>query len=370
MEPIMNKSILITGADGYLGSKLAKTMLLETDAHLILWMRAGNQKEFDFKKALMSARLQPGNKRVSFETGDLRAEKPFASIDRRSVGAIIHSAAVTRFNVDEITARKVNLEGSEKLFSFAGECNHLERLSLISTVYASGLRKGPIAEMPITVSSFSNRYEQSKWQSEHSLVTSHRDLPWQILRTATIIADDSSGTVTQQNAFHNTLKLFYYGLLSLVPGRTCTPLYFVGADFAATAILKAWQQPRYQSVFHISHRKDESITLGKLITIAFETFSEDPGFKKRRILPPLYADAKSFDLFSQTIETIDSGLVSKAVSSISPFAKQLFIEKDIYNDNTMKNIPDYNVPDPEQFISNTCRYLVKTKWGLASNHAA
>ena len=51
-----------------------------------------------------------------------------------------------------------------------------------------------------------------------------------------MIADDASGAVTQQNAFHNTLKLFYYGLLALMPGACDTPLYFITV-FPASIIL-------------------------------------------------------------------------------------------------------------------------------------
>lgn len=366
----MKKSILITGADGYIGSKLAEKLLLETDNPLILWLRATDKQEFEMKQSIMNKRLPTGSGRVGYSTGDLRSETPFELIDRSDVASIIHCAAATRFNIDEKTARKVNIEGSQKLFSFADGCSNLERLSLVSTVYASGLRSGIIEESPMPVTSFANLYEQSKWQSEHLLLTGFDHLPWQIFRTATVIADDRHGKVSQLNAFHNTLKLFYYGLLSLIPGSRDTTLYFVESEFVAEAILESLKLPRSQSIFHVCHRKDESATLGNLIDIAFDIFNEDSGFKKRRVLPPLFADQESFELFNRTITRIDSGLVSNSVASISPFSQQLFINKDIYNDNTMKNIPDYDVPDAEQFVRNTCRNLVETKWGLVQDHAA
>src|SRR5262249_28275867 len=154
---------------------------------------------------------------------------------------IIHTAAVTKFNVDSETAESVNIQGAEKLLKFASRCDSLETFGLLSTVYASGLKAGTIEELPLEDVSFANHYERSKCASETKLMRDFDYLPWRILRVATVIADDHSGCVTQFNAFHNTLKLLYYGLLSLIPGNPGTPLYFVTGDFVANAVFKAMQ---------------------------------------------------------------------------------------------------------------------------------
>ena len=61
--------------------------------------------------------------------------------------------------------------------------------------------------------------------------------------------------------------------------------------------------------------------------------------------------------------TLGQGVMSQALSSVAPFAKQLFVDKDIRNDHLDALLSDYNTPKPIEFIANTCRYLVDTRWG-------
>ena len=84
--------------------------------------------------------------RIEYAWGDLGADEPFAGVEPRRIRRIVHSAAVTRFNVDEETARRVNIEGTARLLGFAKRCENLESFGFLSTIYASGLRAGPIAE--------------------------------------------------------------------------------------------------------------------------------------------------------------------------------------------------------------------------------
>src|SRR5438445_4516778 len=119
------------------------------------------------------------------------------------------------FNAEADLVGRVNADGTEKLLRFAARSPGLESLGLISSIYASGLQSGPIAEIPFDgKAGFANHYESSKWESEARLLRGYASLPWKICRLATAIADDASGRVSQYNAFHNTLKLFHYGLMS------------------------------------------------------------------------------------------------------------------------------------------------------------
>ncbi|HEX5735319.1 MAG TPA: SDR family oxidoreductase [Blastocatellia bacterium] len=358
------KQILITGGDGYLGQRLATRYLEQTDSSVLLWMRARDEQEFQAKRERLVRAFEEFEPRVGFCYGDLVSERPFEFIDPNSIKKIIHAASVIRFNVDEETARRVNIEGTEKLLRFAEGCKNLDGLGLLSTVYASGLRTGVIEEAPLDNSAgFANHYEQSKWASEAMLIRQFDHLPWQIFRVATVIADSGVGHVMQYNAFHNTLKLFYYGLLSLIPGTPDTPVYFVTGDFVADSAFELMSARAGKAIYHVSHTERESLTLGELIDTAFEVFGQEEDFKTRRVLKPLYSDAESFDILVDGISAFGGGIVNQAVSSVAPFGKQLFIKKDIRNSKLLAALRNYSEPDARSLILNTCRYLVRTRWG-------
>jgi len=361
---------MITGGDGYLGLQVAKRYLEETEDAVLLWVRADGEEEFAAKKRRVSEQVASFGERVSFGYGNLVRDNAFETVEPEGIWGIIHTAAVTRFNVDEETARRVNVEGTQRLLEFASRCPSIRALGLMSTVYTSGLRAGRIDEVAFDGNEgFANHYEQSKWVAETLLLTRFTHLPWRIFRIATAIADDDSGTVTQQNAFHNTLKILFYGLLSLIPGKRQTPLYFVTGQFVANAVFDLMQRPADNTIYHVAHTRDESLSLGELIDLAFETFMEDEDFKTRRILKPLYSDAETFDLVAEGVSSFGGVVVSQAISSIAPFARQLFVEKDIQNQRLIANMTAYRAPEARQLIRNACEHLVRTRWGRTRHPA-
>ena len=143
----------------------------------------------------------------------------------------------------------------------------------------------------------------------------------------------------------------------------------MAGDFVSDSIYAIAQSDQLQTIFHVAHAKQESAQLGQLLDTAFAVFEEDETFKRRRVLKPLYADIDSFNVLAQTMTSLGQGVMSQALSSVAPFAQQLFIDKDIHNDNLRSVSPGYRAPDPIPFIRNTCQYLVDTKWGRVAEVA-
>jgi thioester reductase-like protein len=356
--------VLITGAGGYLGERTAKRLLETTDREVILWVHAEDDAEARAKVEALAPSFEAFGGRVSFANGELGADEPFATIDPRTVCGLIHGAAVTRFNVDAETADRVNVAGAEKAFRFAERCHALDQVTYVSTVYASGLCEGAVREEAFDASvGFANHYERSKNAAERILQTAYGHLPWRIARVATVIADDEGGRVTQYNAVHNTLKLFYYGLISLVPGRAETPLYFVTGDFVVNALVDLWSSSERHAIYHLSHGRDESVTLDQLVTLAFDVFQRNDSFRARRVLKPLYVDAVSFDALVDGIDAFGGDVLKQALQSVSPFARQLFVAKELKNDRLRAATTAYRAPDVDALVRATCEHLVRTKWG-------
>lgn len=357
------RAILITGGDGYLGRRLARHYLAATDAPLILWLRAADAAAFEAKRARLAAALGPDAERIDYYWGDLTAAEPFATLPYGAIDRIVHTAAVTRFNVDRDTAERVNIDGTRKLLQFAERCPRLERVALLSTLYVSGLTSGPIAEALFDGrDGFANYYEWSKCQAERLAAEAFAHLPWQIIRVATVIADDLSGAVTQQNAVHNTLKLFYYGLLALLPGERDTPLYFITGEFATRAVTALLARGAAQTIYHAAHRREESIALAALIDLVYDSFTADASFRNRRVLKPLFSDQEAFSLLAEGVKTFSDGVVHQAVSSVAPFARQLFIHKSVQNDRAVALLPDYSAPDAAVLMQRTCEALMTQVW--------
>jgi nucleoside-diphosphate-sugar epimerase len=344
---------LITGADGYVGRLLTARLLAGSDDRLILAVRARTAAELDAKRSAFDM----SGPRVAVIPADLAEADAFGAVEPYGVTRIVHGAAVTRFNVDRATAQRVNVDGTAQVCAFARRCDRLERLLLLSSVYAGGRRTGPLEEVPYDDGpGFVNHYEWSKWAAETTLLSS--GLPGSILRLATIVADDEDGTVTQYNAFHNTFKLFFYGLLSIVPGDAATPVHIVSGRFVADVAERALDPAVRLGIHHAC--LPGSPTLGEIIDTAFTAFEADPGFRRRGLLRPPYCDLAGFHDLLAVARSTRSGAIHDALESVAPFAEQLYLRK-----APAPGGLGVTPPDPRALITRTCEHLVATHWGRA-----
>lgn len=360
----MSGKILITGGVGYVGYRLAKRLLETTDSSLVLWMRARSEDELRAKSERWRKAFEPHADRVELAGGDLTQADPFAGVRPEEIRTILHSAANTRFNLDAETADRVNVQGTVRVIELARRCRSLESLSLISTVYASGLRRGLIPEATVDRGpGFANHYERSKWESEQQVVES--GLPFRIFRTATLIADDESGVVSQINVFHKVLRLMYVGLLPIFPGLGQIPMYLLTGEFMANAIAELLPKAPLGSVLNVCHRREESITLAEWLTLSYDYFREDPAFASKRFMRPMFTDLKAFRFLAESVSTFSRDVVTQAVVElVSPFAEQMFVEKDIDNTLVRSLVTDYRAPDMKALLRRVAHYLAATNWGL------
>jgi thioester reductase-like protein len=352
---------LITGADGHIGQALARALLAHTDSELLLYVRAGTDAERAAKSAALRELTLHSRCRVVY--GDLQKSAPFAQIGRRGISLILHCAAVTNFGVDQETARAVNIEGTQKLVDFAAICPDLQRLGFVSSLYAAGLRNGVIDEDAFDDSAaFANHYEWSKWHAEKILHESS-DLPWQIYRVATILSDDASGVVVQQNVIHNTLRLLYYGLLSVIPGNAGTRVYMTTTEFVVNAITSLLRDADECQIFNISNSGDDAISLGSLADTVYESFLRDSTFAKQGILKPLFCDQNAFQTLVNGMDQF-GGAMAQALDSVAPFAPQLYSDKDVRTERTMRALDGQQSPNSAALLRVVSDYLVASRWGL------
>jgi nucleoside-diphosphate-sugar epimerase len=357
---------LITGADGYLGRRVAAALLSAGDDRLVLALRAAGDGELADKRAQLERALPPAaaeRGRVSFVAADLTRDGALDQVDPRPVTRIVHAAAVTRFNVDRDLARRVNLAGTARLTAFAARCAGLRRLALLSTLYSAGVRVGDIAERRHDDAGFANHYEWSKWAAEETVLAAG-GLPASVLRLPTVIADGDDGQVCQYNAFHNTLKLYFYGLLSLLPGRPSTPLSLATAAFTTAAITRLADPAVPAGIYHVCPDPADTPRLDELITTAFGVFERDQRFRRRQVLRPAYCDQESFnDLVAAASRFRGGGPIQESLASVAPFGNQLYLPKTFRNDALRAAWPGYRAPDPVALVAAVAERLVASRWG-------
>ncbi len=354
---------LITGADGYLGRRVAAALLQAGDDRLVLALRARDAAELAAKRDGLERALPPAAPgRISFVAADLSHDGALDQIDRRTVTRIVHAAAVTRFNVERNVARRINVEGTIRLASFARRCDNLQRLALLSTLYSAGRLSGEVAERRHRDAGFVNHYEWSKWAAEEEVLTAG-DLPVSVLRLPTVVADDDAGQVVQYNAFHNTMKLFFYGLLSLVPGNPWTPVSLATAAFTTSAVIHLMDPARAHGIYHVCPDPAHTPTLAQVIKTSFAVFARDDHFRRRQVLSPVFCDEDSFNSLVAAASHFRGGPIAESLASVAPFGAQLYLAKTFRNDALRASWPGYQAPDPVALVEAVCQRLVASRWG-------
>lgn len=348
-------STLITGADGHLGRATATKLIRTSEDRLILFCRAVDRRE-RARKLLRLGTLAE-NPRCQVVFGDLAAEDPFAAVRKNDIRYIVHAGAVTDFGIARDHAERVNVNGTRRAVEFAGRCPELQRFVFLSSLYSAGLRNGPIEETFLDEpAEFANHYEWSKWQAEDILRASEL-LPSCTLRIGTILCDDDSGTVSQQNVVHNTLRLLYYGLLSVVPGEAKTRVYLTTTRIAVERICRSLTEPSLAPVLNVATAGTQAIPLGSLLDIVYEAFMRDERFARHGILKPLFCDQASFETLADSIDVF-GGAMAQSLESIRPFAPQLYSDKDV------RVSGDIQCFDVAAALIASCEHLIATRWGL------
>jgi nucleoside-diphosphate-sugar epimerase len=359
----VSRTTLITGGDGYIGRRVAAALLASGDDSLILTMRAGHPGEFSVKRERLAAELGPAARnRVSYVVADLRCEDALCNIPTDRVTRILHAAGASRFNVESDVARDVNVEGTRRVCDLAARCRNLERLALLSTLYSAGRQQGEVLEKRHPDAGFVSHYEWSKWAAEERVLTAG-DLPVSVLRLSSVIADDDSGTVGLYNAFHNTMKLFYHGLLSLVPGYPATPVSLATASFTASAVAQLVDPRTGEGIYHICPGPEDTLTLGQLLDVVFDVYEQDEHYRRRRIMRPIYCDRAGFEDLVDVATRFQGGHVEESFSTVAPFGTQLYLGKTFRNDALRAAWPGYAAPDPVALVTAVARHLVATRWG-------
>ncbi|MGD7043454.1 SDR family NAD(P)-dependent oxidoreductase [Jeotgalibacillus proteolyticus] len=198
-------NIMITGATGFVGTKLVKSLL--KDGHTLFPLVRSEKK----KSAILASLTPEEAKRVHPVYGDVTKEMlgVNAADQKNLLGQLhilYHTAAFLSFDPDDREKTFfVNVQGTKHAIDFAHKIR-IPSFFHISTAYTLGLDHYGKETIHSLSRMFVNDYEESKCQAEH-LVWQERDaLQVSIFRPAIIVGDSNTGEADTTFALYGLLK--------------------------------------------------------------------------------------------------------------------------------------------------------------------
>jgi long-chain acyl-CoA synthetase len=291
----MKGELFLTGVTGYIGSSLLKKWLDETDMTISVLIRPRRGMGPSDRLEVVLGELYPGVEtgkfggRIEVLEGDIvlerlgLEEKDYNALAART-GRIIHCAAAARFDLDIGDARSINVGGTVNMLDLARDCKDLERFDYIGTAYVAGKREGLVREDELdTGQEHRNTYERSKMEAEKLVRENFREMPLTVMRPSIVICDSRTGRASDFNGFYRALRLYWHGLVKLLPGDPGCRMDLVPVDYVTDAIYAlSGDEASIGGCFHITAGAERTASLAEIRDLAAEHFGRDPF----TIIPP------------------------------------------------------------------------------------
>lgn len=275
---------------------------------------------------------------------------------KNEVDVVLHLAAATAFSQSLTDARAINTEGTRRVLDLTSDWSEVSRWIYVSTAFVAGKRIGRVAEDDLAhPPGWVNNYEQSKAEGEALVRAARGD--WAISRPATIVCDDNTGRISQTNAVHRALRLYFGGLAAMLPGTDSSALDVIPTDYAARGIEAMVTSPAVlRRTFHFC-AGDGAIPLDELLEVSYEAFLRAPMWKRKGIARPVRTDLETYRLFESAIEEAGSERVRQAVRSLGHFVPQLAYPKR-FDTSSADALLGYAAPPVSTFWTNMVNTLV------------
>jgi thioester reductase-like protein len=278
----MTKTVLLTGATGFLGSHMIPE-LVRHNCKVICLARAQKGKPPLERIRDLVEGICPGPDcgdildRISVAEGDVGAPDlgiaaPAYQKLQQQVDHIFHCAAMTTFSPEQAALQwKANVEGTENMVRFALGSPAAGQFHYVSTAYVAGDRTDRVAEDELDRGQgFLNGYEKSKFFAETMLRRYARETGLKVTfyRPSIIVGDSRSGKTVLFNGMYLFMRFFDVAKRSqrvtetngkiVVPVRCignpgCTK-NFVHIDYVVNTIATLFKTPAaHGKTYHLTH---------------------------------------------------------------------------------------------------------------------
>ncbi len=197
----------VTGATGFIGKRLVKTLLARRGAVVYFLLRPESER----KVADLLAYWGVTKARAIPVLGDLTSKKLGASADdikklKGKIDHLYHLAAVYDLSADEESQVVTNIEGTRSAIEFAKaiDAKHFHH---VSSIAAAGLYEGVFREdMFDEAEGLDHPYFMTKHESE-KIVRKECKVPWTVYRPAMVVVDSTTGEMDKVDGPYYFFKL-------------------------------------------------------------------------------------------------------------------------------------------------------------------
>jgi len=244
----------VTGATGFIGKRLVKTLLARRGAVVHFLLRPESEGKVAGLLDYWGVSGANGKARARPVFGDLTAKKLGVAADdikqlKGQIDHVYHLAAVYDLSADEASQVRVNIEGTRNAVEFAKaiDAGHLHH---VSSIAAAGMYEGVFREdMFDEAEGLDHPYFMTKHESE-KIVRKESKVPWTVYRPALVVGDSHTGEMDKIDGPYYFFKLIQRMRQLLPPwmpsvGLEGGRINIVPVDFVVAAI------------DHISHLKTD-----------------------------------------------------------------------------------------------------------------
>jgi thioester reductase-like protein len=198
----------VTGATGFIGKRLVKSLLARKGATVHFLVRQGSEGKV--AGCTTTGASACGRARVPV-SGDLTSKKLGVSAEdikalKGQIDHFYHLAAVYDLSADEESQVQVNIDGTRNMVEFAKavDAGHVHH---VSSIAAAGLYEGVFREdMFDEAEGLDHPYFMTKHESE-KIVRKECKVPWTVYRPAMVVGDSTTGEMDKIDGPYYFFKL-------------------------------------------------------------------------------------------------------------------------------------------------------------------
>lgn len=335
--------VLITGANGNVGARLAKEYLDHSDAPLYLLVRGNDQAHAQARLATALAfwdiDLEQQSDRITVLQGDITApELGLSAVTiteiKRHVSRVIHAASAIRLDLSLEQARQMILTGTRNVFALAQSLPNLQRFGFCSTMEVIGDYREVVREEWLTdyPRGFLNTYEIAKAEAEEFLRQEvENGAPVTVFRLSMVVGEAQTGKAMEFQSFYMMLeKMLLKPDYPILPSGC--PIDTIPVDVLAEAIRRLMAYPQANGqIYHLSQGLADRLPFRAFIDKAKPIAEAKLG---RRIRRPVYISPSIFIVFLNVLHALSFGKLKRFFRIQLLFIKFLQLEWQFDRSNT------------------------------------